>query len=101
VGLRTEIGKYLGQSARSDTSAFTELTVSNIKDKIPARDIQFLSIFDMWLTGVFNFGVDITTMNPKSSRDRVELDGYRDKVLHRLNDSVSGLSNTRTSIPGH
>jgi hypothetical protein len=55
VPLRKDIRRYLSSRERQDIIEDPEYTLSNINRKIPAADLQFLSIFDLYLTSRYTF----------------------------------------------
>ncbi|KAL2072990.1 hypothetical protein VTL71DRAFT_10314 [Oculimacula yallundae] len=55
VPLRKDIRRYLASRERMDIINDPNYTPENIKDKIPAAEVQFLSVFDLYLTKHFTF----------------------------------------------
>jgi hypothetical protein len=115
VPLRSQVKRYLLGRERLDILEFPEYTTSNILEKIPAEDVQFLSVFDLHLTSDFEFNLKLKSFQPMTSmapisstsntqgvtqnniRDKQasnsyssnQLKTYRKSLFEQLNDSVS------------
>ncbi|PVH79529.1 hypothetical protein DL98DRAFT_655454 [Cadophora sp. DSE1049] len=55
VPLRKDVRKYLASRERMDIIAERSYTPENIKSKLPAAELQFLSVFDLQLSKKFTF----------------------------------------------
>ncbi|CZT10086.1 uncharacterized protein RCO7_03218 [Rhynchosporium graminicola] len=64
VPLRKDIRRYLASRERMDIIMDPNYTPENIKTKIPAAELQFLSVFDLYLTKNFTYkSRDITLLS--------------------------------------
>jgi hypothetical protein len=55
VALRKDTRRYLKSRKRLDITEIPEYTSLNIKEKLPAEELRFLSVFDICLTNCFTF----------------------------------------------
>jgi len=64
VPLRKDVRKYLASRERMDIIAEPSYTLENIKNKLPAAELQFLNVFDLHLSKNFIFkSRDVTLQN--------------------------------------
>ena len=62
VALRKDTRRYLKSRKRLDITENPEYTSLNIKDKLPAEELRFLSVFDIYLTSYFTFDTRCTSI---------------------------------------
>jgi hypothetical protein len=62
VALRKDTRRYLKSRKRLDITENPEYTSLNIKEKLPAEELQFLSVFDIYLTSYFTFETMCTSI---------------------------------------
>jgi hypothetical protein len=84
VPLRKEVKRYLKSRERRDIIDDPGYTLSNIRGKIPAADLQFLSIFDLYLTSRFTIESKNISIPALSTEQR-------------LGNAANGLPNVVTS----
>ena len=64
VPLRKDVRKYLASRERMDIISEPSYNLENIKNKLPAAELQFLSVFDLHLSKNFIFeSRDVTLQN--------------------------------------
>ncbi|KAI9049724.1 hypothetical protein LZ554_005876 [Drepanopeziza brunnea f. sp. 'monogermtubi'] len=74
VPLRKDIRRYLASRERMDIVMDPGYTPESMKSKIPATDLQFLSVFDLHLTKNFTFKTrDLTIRSAAAVADRPPL----------------------------
>jgi hypothetical protein len=62
VALRKDTRRYLKSRKRLDITENPEYTSLTIKDKLPAEELRFLSVFDIFLTSYFTFETMCTSI---------------------------------------
>jgi hypothetical protein len=62
VALRKDTRRYLKSRKRLDITESPEYTALNIKEKIPAEELRFLGVFDIYLTSYFTFETMCTSI---------------------------------------
>jgi hypothetical protein len=62
VSLRKDTRRYLKSRKRLDITENPEYTSLTIKDKLPAEELRFLSVFDIFLTSYFTFETMCTSI---------------------------------------
>jgi hypothetical protein len=67
VPLRRDIRRYLRGRESLDIIKSPKYSASNIDKKVPAEDLQFLSVFDLRLTSLFTFDLEATSIKPPIS----------------------------------
>lgn len=65
--LRRDIRRYLRGRDSLEVIQYPDYSPANINKKIPAEDLQFLSVFDFRLTSMFTFDLDTTSIKPPIS----------------------------------
>ena len=62
VALRKDTRRYLKSRKRLDITENPEYTALNINEKLPAEELRFLSVFDIFLTSFFTFETMCTSI---------------------------------------
>jgi hypothetical protein len=62
VALRKDTRRYLKSRKRLDITENPEYTTLNINEKLPAEELRFLSVFDIFLTSFFTFETMCTSI---------------------------------------
>jgi hypothetical protein len=63
VALRKDTRRYLKSRKRLDITENPEYTSLTIKEKLPAEELRFLSVFDIYLTSYFTFETMCTSID--------------------------------------
>lgn len=67
VPLRKDIRRYLSSRERRDVIEDPDYSIANINKKIAAGDLQFLSVFELYLTARFTFKSEEVSINALTS----------------------------------